>query len=192
METKTILSLYPAQQAFHDATENWRGFEAGLAAGKTFVGAWDTLSRLRDGDVALAVAHSVAHIKFATFPVMCEMAERMGIYLNSRNLIPLLTVRTPEDGEAKIVFASSGSIDGCASLKKGHIWLDEPNLMDQAVMDSHTIKRAPSISMTFSHGWPIECFYDYDYDTFKWIPKPDRFIVHANSKDNPHFAYDSD
>lgn len=134
---KTI-QLHPAQARFSRSKALYRGFVGGRGSGKSWVGAYDLIRRVRPGRLYLVGAPTYGMLSDSTFRTFMELARELGrVEPGSLRLSPpscrLLAPRGQESAE--IIFRSAEDPERFRGPNLSGAWLDEASLMDQAAYD---------------------------------------------------------
>lgn len=125
---KTI-RLHPKQAEFRRDTSLYRGFVGGRGAGKSWVGAYDLIRRLRPGRAYLIGSPTGVLMQDTTFPTFKELAQDLGIWAGVKlTPYPTATVLL-EGGTAEVRFRTADDPERMRGPNLAGAWLDEASLM---------------------------------------------------------------
>ena len=170
-----------------------RGFLAGQGAGKSKVGAFDLLQRVRPGRTYMVTG--------PTYPVLSQSTVRTFLEV-ARHFDRLVRVRKGDDpsaivrcdknrwgrGIAEIMFRSTMFPDRLRGPNLSGVWMDEASL---SPYESYQILIA-RLREAGELGWLSATFTPkglthWTYNVFG-EPRPGIFLVHARTEDNPFIA----
>lgn len=176
------IRLHRVQQDFRKSPELYRAFVGGRGAGKSWIGAYDILTRAIPGRSYLIGSPTGVLMGDTTFPTIKSIAENLGLW-HSCKLTPYpnavlsngatLRFRTAEDPERMRGPNLSG------------VWLDEASLMHE---DAYRICIA-ALREAGEQGWLSATFTPkgmshWTYTTFA-TGKANTVLFRARTRDNP-------
>lgn len=182
------VDLHPAQGAFLDSQELYRGFVGGRGAGKSYVGALDLLLRARDDRLYGVYAPTYPMLRDSSWRSFLDMASQMR-FIRKFNQTEM---RVTLGNGAEVIFRSVDNPERARGPNLSGAWLDEASLMHQ---DAYTIIIA-CLREGGEQGWLSATFtprgrQHWTYDTFG-CGKPNTALFHARTADNvflpPDFA----
>src|SRR5262249_60828333 len=98
---KHYFPLSTAQTAFLTAQATIKGFVGGQGAGKSYIGSYDLLRRLRPGRLYMVLAPTYPMMRDATFRTFRSLAERLGKLRDWRKVEFIVEVATDYGGSAR-------------------------------------------------------------------------------------------
>lgn len=129
MEIRRKVQLHPTQAEFRRSPARYRAFCGGRGAGKSWVGAYDLLRRLRPGGVYLVASPTGILMQDTTYPTLKQLGESFGIW-GGVKLTPYPTITILLDGgTASIRLRTAEDPDKLRGPNLRGAWLDEASLM---------------------------------------------------------------
>lgn len=124
------VQLHPTQRAFRQSDALFRAFVGGRGAGKSWVGAYDLLRRVRPGRSYLIGSPTGVLMKDTTFPTFKHLArDVLGVW-GGVTLTPYPTATIMLDGgEAEVRFRTAEDPEKMRGPNLSGAWLDEASLM---------------------------------------------------------------
>jgi predicted phage terminase large subunit-like protein len=173
--------LTPTQRAFHRSDARYRGFVAGIGAGKSWAGAYDLIRRARPGRLYMAAAPTFPMMRDATLRTFASLARGLHFLagLNRSDLTATL------GNGAEVLFRSADDPERWRGPNLSGVWLDEASLMVRSAFDV-AIGRLREAG---EQGWLSATFtpkgrVHWTYDLFG-RGAPDTALFHARTGDNP-------
>ena len=189
--TKTI-RLYAKQRDFLASTALFRGFAAGIASGKSWVGAYDMVRRAKANRLYMVCAPTYTLMADASFRSLEHIAgigtpESPGLDIISdiaRGSMPYIKLKTG----AEILFRSTHEPDMLRGPNLSGIWMDEASLMKPDAFDILIGRLREGGEL----GWLSATFTpkgkaNWCYKRFG-TGLPDTELFHARTDDNPFLA----
>lgn len=141
--------MHPAQAEFCDSPALYRGFVGGRSAGKTWVGAHDTLCRASEGEPSrtyMIASPTGVILGDTTFPTVKKLGYELGLIVDVKvSPYPLITL----SNGATIRFRTAEDPEKMRGPNLSGVWLDEASLM---VEDAYRIAIA-SLREGGEQGW---------------------------------------
>jgi phage terminase large subunit-like protein len=177
--------LYKPQLSFYESTATFRGFVGGRGAGKTFVGAFDLLGRLKPGRTYLVACPTAVLLQDTTFPTFMRLA-RHAKAVKQVTVSPYPTVTI--GGGVEVRFRSADDPEMMRGANLSGAWLDEASLMSEAAY----LVTIASLREGKELGWLSATFTPkgvthWTYKTFA-TGQADTAIFRAKTADNPYVA----
>ncbi len=192
IESEADFAFYPPQIDFLTAVETFRGFVGGRGTGKSHVGAYDLLSRARDGRLYMVVAPTYPMMRDSSMRTFVAIAREMGQLIDIRGTAPMADIRTQDGGTAEVLFRTATEPDSLRGPNLSGVWLDEASLMaHEAFIVAIACLREGGemgwLSLTFTprgkKHWTYSLFFDEHGEE-----KPRTCLVHARTIDNPFLS----
>lgn len=180
--------LHAAQSEFRNSPARYRAFCGGRGAGKSWVGAYDLLRRLRPGGSYLVASPTGVLMQDTTFPTLRALAEDFGVW-GGVKLTPYPTVTVLLDGgTASIRLRTAEDPEKLRGPNLRGAWLDEASLMHE---DAYKIAigalrdgmHVGWLSATFTPKGPSH----WTYQVFA-TGRPDTAIVRSRTDANPFLS----
>lgn len=125
------IQLYPTQADFVHSPELYRSFISGIAAGKSFCGAYDLLRRAQPRRLYMVVAPSYPMLRDTSLRSVSEIGQKLR-YIRATNRAEMLM--TLGNG-AEVIFRTADNPERLRGPNLSGAWLDEAALMPKAVYD---------------------------------------------------------
>lgn len=182
--TKTI-QLYPKQKDFLSSNALFRGFAAGIGAGKSWVGAYDMIRRAKSQRLYMVVAPTYTLMADASFRSMEKVARDLDFIADggiARGSTPYIKLKTG----AEILFRSAHDPDMLRGPNLSGVWMDEASLMKQDAFDILIGRLREGGEL----GWLTATFTPkgkshWTYKKFANAADRDVELFHAKTYDNP-------
>jgi len=173
--------LHPAQKQFLRSDEPYRGLVAGIGSGKSWVGAYDLLTKAKPGRLYMVAAPTYPMLRDATLRTFLDLARHLHLFraLNRSELIVTLL------HGAEVLFRSADDPERLRGPNLSGIWLDEASLMAREAYDV-AIGR---LREGGERGWLTATFTPkgrshWTYDVFG-RGAPDTALIKCRTRDNP-------
>jgi len=125
---KTI-KLHPIQYRFHHSKALYRGFVGGRGAGKSWIGAYDLITRSKRDCTYLIASPTSGDLYDTTLPTFKSIAMDLGVWdFNSYRQTPHPSI-TLTNG-ARVRFRSADNPDRLRGANLSGVWLDEASMME--------------------------------------------------------------
>lgn len=183
------IPVHEVQRAFMDSTAQARGFVGGRGAGKSFVGALDTLLRVKANRLYLVTNPTYRLLKDSTIRSYEEVAKKLGCFVKLNGQDNYMVVRTRDGGEATINFRSADRPETMGRGPNYSGWHgDEASICKEELpkLTLATLRGGGELgwmSLTFTPNgkghWTYGWFYDRDGN-----PKPNTELFRAGTKQN--------
>lgn len=192
--------LHRAQAAFYRSNSLFRGFVGGRGAGKSWIGAYDLLTKAKRARTYLIASPTSVLMSDTTFPTTKAIAEELGLwgpvtmeYLpevvftptghSKVKMTPYPTVQLTTGGTVR--FRTAENPERLRGPNLSHVWLDEASLMPE---EAYTIAIAclreageqGSLTATFTP----KGLGHWTYNVFG-LGRRDTAIVHCKTRENP-------
>lgn len=185
--TKRI-RLHPVQNQFNNSQALYRGFVGGRGAGKSWIGAFDLLTRAKPGRTYGVGSPTGVMMGDTTYPTFKRIAEELGLWGTVKlTPYPNATLATG----ATVRFRTAEDPDKMRGPNMSGWWLDEASLMKE---DAYKICIA-SLREGGEQGWLSATFTPqgqnhWSYEVFAkpgadGKPKPNTALFRAHTKENP-------
>jgi predicted phage terminase large subunit-like protein len=162
-----------------------KGFVGGQGAGKSYIGSYDLLRRLRPGRLYMVLAPTYPMMRDATFRTFRSLAERLGKLRDWHKVEFIVEIATDYGGSAEVLFRSADDPDRLRGPTLSGLWMDEASLcVEEAFLISLARLREAG-----EMGWLTATFTPkgkthWTYNTFaKGVDGS--FLVRARTADNP-------
>lgn len=184
VDKKRIL-LYPKQREFIDSTSRIRGFCAGIASGKSYIGAYDVLRRAKAGRLYLVIAPTFSMLRDATFRSFKDVGDTLGQIVETNRTEFFSKIKTTDGGIADVLFRSGDDPEHLRGPNVTGIWMDECSLLSE---DAYFIAIG-RLREAGELGWITATFTPkgrahWTYKVFG-TQKPDVAFFHATTRENP-------
>jgi phage terminase large subunit-like protein len=192
VETQTSLQvrLHPVQIAFRRSRALYRAFVGGRGAGKSYVGAFDMLRRMRVGGTYLVGSPTGILMGDTTYPTFKDIATGLRVW-GGVKLTPyptatiLLTTAAGKTGTAAVRFRTAEDPERMRGPNLSGVWLDEASLMDEAVYGVCI----PALRESGRQGWLSATFTPkgpthWTYEVFN-TGRDDTALFRARTGENP-------
>lgn len=176
--------LHQKQAEFKNSDKIYRGFVSGVGAGKTFVGAYDLLTRGIPGALYAVVAPTYKVLSDATLRTFKDVAEKLDLwnedaYRKTDNQVKL-------NNGVEILFRSGDQPGNLRGPTLAGCWMDECSQMKEEVF-SVMIGR---LRYGGRQGWLSGTFTPagkdhWTYRVFGDATNPNVTLVQCSTKDNP-------
>ncbi len=176
------IKLYPKQKAFISSNALFRGFGAGIGAGKSYIGAYDMIRRAKPGRLYMVAAPTYTLMADASFRSAMEVARSLGLIAKSAaGSMPYIRLTTG----AEILFRSTHDPEMLRGPNLSGVWMDEASLMTQDAFDILIGRLREGGEL----GWLTATFTPkgkahWTYKKFG-MNNPDTEFFHATTDDNP-------
>jgi len=179
---RKVVNLTPAQRRYLDSPAVFRAFVGGRGAGKSFVGAYDLLKRMRARRTYLVAAPTYQMLRDATLTTFRKLCEDLAVTWTL--LKADMTARMGNGAE--ILFRSADNPDRLRGPNLSGAWLDEASVMGvepyQIVMGA--------LRECGEQGWLSTTFTPrglghWTYELFGGDAKADTELVRSRTADNP-------
>lgn len=183
---KLVLELHQAQQSFLDSDALYRGFVGGRGAGKSYIGALDTLLRANDDCLYGVYAPTFAMLRDSSWRAFLDLGAQMRFI----RAINRSEMRVTLGNGAEVLFRSMDEPERARGPNLSGAWLDEASLMPQ---DAYTIVIA-CLRERGVQGWLSATFtprgrQHWTYAVFG-NGRPNTALFHARTADNPFLPPD--
>lgn len=186
---KHYFKLYPTQARFLDCQARLRAFTGGRGAGKSFVGAYDLLKRLRPGRRYCVVAPTYPQLRDSSWQSFKQIAGDLGMIGPGSVLKQefMATVKTMRGGTAEVTFRSADRPDSLRGPNLSGAWLDEASYQPEDALE--IVYR--SLREGGEPGWMTATFTPagFGHWTYKQFGKAteatDPALFRAPTSDNP-------
>ncbi len=186
---KTI-KLHRVQHSFRHSNAIYRAFVGGRGAGKSWVGAYDLLRRVRPNRTYLVGSPTGILMQDTTYPTLKKLAEELGVWHSVKlTPYPTATIRTGK-GYCEVRFRTAEDPERMRGPNLSGCWLDEASLMSE---HAYTINIA-ALRESGEQGWLSATFTPkgpthWTYQTFA-TGKPDTAMFRSRTGDNPFLPKD--
>jgi phage terminase large subunit-like protein len=180
------VALHQVQSHFRYDPALYRAFVGGRGAGKSCIGAYDLLCRLRAGRTYLIGSPTSILMQDTTFPTTKYIAESLGIWLGVKlTPYPTAQIVTHDRGVAEVRFRTAEDPEKMRGPNLSGVWLDEASLMHE---DAYKINIA-ALRENNEQGWLSATFTPkgpthWTFETFA-SGKPNTSIFKSRTGDNP-------
>lgn len=189
---KTV-QLHPMQAAFKNSPARRRGFVGGRGSGKSWVGAYDLITRAMSpankGRLYLAGNNTYGQLNDTTIRSFKEVSQLLGVWDDARfRKTPSPEYRFPNGSE--VLFRSADNESTFRGPNLSGVWLDEASLMDNGaylVVIGCLREKGHSgwISATFTPRGKLH----WTYEVFG-KPDANTALFHSSTRENPFIADD--
>ena len=190
METvRHKIQLHPTQAEFRRSPARYRAFVGGRGAGKSWVGAYDLIRRLRPGGAYLVGSPTGVLMQDTTYPTFKALAESLGIWGGAKlTPYPTATILLDADRDASVRFRTAEDPEKMRGPNLRGAWLDEASLMHE---DARKIVLG-SLRDGGHVGWLTATFTPkgpshWTHEAFA-TGLPDTAIFRARTGDNPFLS----
>ena len=179
-----VMELHAAQAAFLDRTKPLAGFVGGRGAGKTVIGAYDLIRRMKPGRRYAAIAPTYKALKDFTLLQLEEFARRFGV-LKRIKKVDMIAEMT---NGITVLLRSADDPDSLRGPNLSGVWMDEASLMDR---DAYMVLIA-CLREKGELGWLSATFtpkgrQHWTYDVFS-KGGDDCELFHAKTAENPFLS----
>lgn len=178
------IRLHAKQKAFFDCDVIYKAFTAGIASGKSKVGAADAIAHSSKGDTIAVCGPSYRMLSDSTQRSFIETAEQFGVWDYD-------TFRKTDNqailkNGVEVLFRSADDPDSNRGPSLSRVWLDEAGLMSEAMLDVMVGRlrqhgRQGRLTATFTpqgkEHWTYRIFADEENPRVK--------LFKCSTKDNP-------
>lgn len=119
-QQKNIVELLPAQRQFMSAEEAIILFRGGIRSGKTWIGAWWSITKCLNGESVLAIAPTYQMLIDNMVSTLIMICEQYNIPYNLNMSMKKFSV-----GSSYILFRTAEKYDAIRGFEVCHMWFDE-------------------------------------------------------------------
>jgi phage terminase large subunit-like protein len=181
--------LHPAQRAFLDSPALLRGFVGGRGAGKSFIGAYDLITKAssKRGRLYMVVAPTYPLLKSSSIRTFLQLAQRLGklVAYNKTDFVATL------DTGSQVIFKSGEAPDRLRGPNLSGLWIDEAQGVSLEAFNVALgcLREDPEYNWTTATFTPRGKLH-WTYDRFarrdeQGHPPPHTALFHCSSRDNP-------
>ena len=187
------IEVYDKQAEFCDSDAWARAFCGGRGTGKSWIGAFDIITRALPDRTYLVGSPDGTVMGDTTWPMFQEIAKELDIWYDCEvRTSPWPNVVLPNG--ATIRFRSTDQPDRRRGPNLAGAWLDEASLMPEAAYQIVLASLRAGGESGHETGWLSATFTPkgpshWTYETFA-KKKPDTFLVRATTFDNPFLPAD--
>lgn len=176
------VQLHTAQKRFRHSEALYRGFVGGIAAGKSFVGAYDLICRAKPNRLYLVTAPTYPMLHDATIRTFLGVAKGVGYLARPFNKSSHIAVL---GNGAEVLFRSADDPSRLYGPNASGLWMDEASLQLREAFDIGIGR----LREAGEQGWASATFtpkgrLHWTYDVFG-KSNPDTACFHARTADNP-------
>lgn len=174
------IQLHPIQSRFKSSNSLLRAFCGGINTGKSWIGAYDLLTRAKPGRLYMVLAPTFPMLRDAAWRAIKQMAEDLN-FLRSENKSEMKLIL---NNGAEILGRSADDPDRLRGPNLSGAWLDEAGLMSETTVDIMRGRLREGREL----GWLSATFTPngkrhWTYRTFALDPAAELF--HCRTADNP-------
>ncbi len=178
------ISLYPMQNQFVEDTSPIRAFCAGVAAGKSRVGAIDLFCRAERGRTYMVIGPTYPVLRDSSMRSVMTVGRDLGMIDPRKLRLSAPPELTTTEG-ATFLFRSADDPEKLRGPNLSGVWLDEASLMKAEVIDIALARLREEGNI----GWLTATFTPkgqahWTYERFA-KPQPDTRLFRARTDDNP-------
>lgn len=154
----------------------------GVGSGKTTIGAYDMLKRMKPGRLYLVVSATYPMLRDATLRTFLALARDLGILQDFLRSEMRVTVRVP-GGLSEAIFRSGDDPDRLRGPNCSGVWLDEASVMSRAVYEIALGR----LREAGEAGWLTATFTPKGrkHWTYEAFTSSEAFLVVSRTADNP-------
>lgn len=185
--SRVEIKLHTKQIAYATSSRIYRGFVGGVGSGKSWVGAFDLLSRAQGGALYAIVAPTYKVLSDATLRTFITLAEQFGLW-NDDNYRKTENVAMLNNG-VEVLFRSGDQPGNLRGPTLAGCWMDECSQMKEDVFGV-MIGR---LRHGGEQGWLGGTFTPagkahWTYRVFGDVTNPNVTLVQCSTRDNPFLA----
>lgn len=183
------LPLWSKQAEFLDAPATVKGFVGGIGSGKSKIGAYDLLRRVRDGRLYMVTAPTYKVLRDATCRSFEETARYCGTLLRPVGGEGFSAhIRPFAGGKAEVLFRSTENPDLLRGPNLSGVWMDEASLSPYEAYQNLIGRLREGgelgwLTLTFTPKGRLHWTYSEVFG--KDPPRSDVHLVKAATRDNP-------
>ena len=128
---KKVIKLHRVQSKFKTSRSRLRAFVGGIGTGKSWIGAYDLVTRAKPGRLYMVVAPTFPMLRDAAWRAVKAIAEELG-YLREENKGEMRIVL---GNGAEILGRSADDPDRLRGPNLSGVWMDEAGYMTEAILN---------------------------------------------------------
>ena len=179
--------LHPVQKAFVDCNALFKSFVAGIASGKSYVGAYDLLLHAKPGNLVVVAGPTYRQLSDATMRSFIDVATKLGLwnenqYRKTDNVAKL-------NNNVEVLFRSSDNPASNRGPSLHYAWLDEAGLMPEEMFNVMIGRlRGGGEQGRLTATFTPQGKEHWTYRLFADASNPNVALYYCSTKDNPFIA----
>lgn len=188
--TAKTIKLHKVQSQFRHSDALFRAFVGGRGAGKSWVGAYDLLRRVKPDRSYLVGSPTGILMGDTTYPTLKRLAEELGVWQSVKlTPYPTASIRT-QKATCEVRFRTAEDPERMRGPNLSGVWLDEASIMPEEAykINIAALREAGEqgwLSATFTPKGPTH----WTYQTFA-SDRPDTAMFRARTGENPFLPKD--